>query len=565
MNPVISQIKVDNVTYDIVSPIEQNNVEALNHRSRYSWTASEFIHGSVQDWSDGLINTSITHRICFPRSRKFSYNLALHTDNYNYRFFVSTYNADGTVSGSGYKYQYTVPADTDFNITILRRTEDNTEIVDIAEFASHVKIENIITNIAENSAQVAELNPADFISGDAQFWLPGSNLSESIKYRVANYVELFYQFDKPIYIATLDAEFRFALGFFDEQGNVTDLGWNTYYCVPANQKFRMMIARTSENTSEIADVTEFTSKVAMYTQAFQAIREDIQDIREDMASNQNETDSLFRSVIPKPFEMISINHRGYNNVSLGGAPENTLKAFKISKQKGFDFVETDVRFTSDGIPVLLHDQSINRTARNADGSTISEAIAINNITYAQALTYDFGIWKGEQFAGTKIPTLAEFLNLCKALSLHAYLDLYGSYTDARATTIKNLINSYGMQNNVSLIGSSYSTLRSMAKFMPYMRFGLVSWDNDPYTGPLGVVTYVDMLRDHFGVKNMFVDIDVSYADINKYRQLCEEKNLGLEVYCPNTVEAILNLDTFVTGVTSDSLIAKNVLLEENLY
>ena len=57
--------------------------------------------------------------------------------------------------------------------------------------------------------------------------------------------------------------------------------------------------------------------------------------------------------------MRSINHRGYNKI----APENTIPAYALSKENGYKYVETDVRFTSDGIPVLLHDVSINRTAR----------------------------------------------------------------------------------------------------------------------------------------------------------------------------------------------------------
>ena len=99
----------------------------------------------------------------------------------------------------------------------------------------------------------------------------------------------------------------------------------------------------------------------------------------------------------KPHDVVrSINHRGWYS-----APENTIPAYKASKQNGFSIVECDVRFTSDGIPVLLHDATINRTARNADGTTISETISIGSITYSEALEYDFGIYKNAQYAGTK--------------------------------------------------------------------------------------------------------------------------------------------------------------------
>ena len=89
----------------------------------------------------------------------------------------------------------------------------------------------------------------------------------------------------------------------------------------------------------------------------------------------------------------SINHRGYNTV----APENTLPAYELSKENGFQFVETDIAFTKDGVPVLLHDAEINRTARNADGSEPDRMIEIRKITYEEALVFDFGIWKGEAY------------------------------------------------------------------------------------------------------------------------------------------------------------------------
>ena len=59
-----------------------------------------------------------------------------------------------------------------------------------------------------------------------------------------------------------------------------------------------------------------------------------------------------------------INHRGYATV----APENTLPAYQLSAKKGFRYVETDVLFTSDNVPVLLHDITIDRTSNGTGNS-----------------------------------------------------------------------------------------------------------------------------------------------------------------------------------------------------
>ena len=79
--------------------------------------------------------------------------------------------------------------------------------------------------------------------------------------------------------------------------------------------------------------------------------------------------------------VLSVNHRGYSAI----APENTLPAYRLSKEKGFRYVETDVSFTSDGVPVLLHDASIDRTS---DGTG-----KIAEMTFEQVRQYDFGSWK----------------------------------------------------------------------------------------------------------------------------------------------------------------------------
>ena len=76
----------------------------------------------------------------------------------------------------------------------------------------------------------------------------------------------------------------------------------------------------------------------------------------------------------------AVNHRGFNKV----APENTISAYRLSKENGFLFVECDVSFTSDNVPVLLHDDTINRTS-NGKGK-------VSNWTFEALRQLDFGSW-----------------------------------------------------------------------------------------------------------------------------------------------------------------------------
>ena len=158
----------------------------------------------------------------------------------------------------------------------------------------------------------------------------------------------------------------------------------------------------------------------------------------------------------------AINHRGFNRF----APENTLPAFAMSKKAGFTDIECDLEWTSDGVPVMLHDSTINRTARNADGTSISSTVNIRDITYEQALSYDFGIWKDPKYTGTKIPTFEQTLVLCKQLGLNIWLDIKDNLTETQANVVINLVKAVGMSEHMVFMSLHSATLEKMKTAFP---------------------------------------------------------------------------------------------------
>lgn len=100
-----------------------------------------------------------------------------------------------------------------------------------------------------------------------------------------------------------------------------------------------------------------------------------------------------------------ISHRGANL----RAPQNTIPAFEKSLEIGVDGFETDVHMTSDGIPVICHNYTIDET------STGTGEIALK--TLEELRQYDFGSYFSDEFKGTKIPTLDEFLSLCETADI----------------------------------------------------------------------------------------------------------------------------------------------------
>ena len=92
-----------------------------------------------------------------------------------------------------------------------------------------------------------------------------------------------------------------------------------------------------------------------------------------------------------------IGHRGAS----GEAPENTLVAFRLAVEQGADVVELDVQLTADGIPVVIHDPTVERTT---DGSGL-----VNSLTLEQVKRLDAGRSFGALYPGARIPTLDEVL------------------------------------------------------------------------------------------------------------------------------------------------------------
>lgn len=86
----------------------------------------------------------------------------------------------------------------------------------------------------------------------------------------------------------------------------------------------------------------------------------------------------------------------------GHAPENTLAGIRAALDLGVDAIEIDVQCTADRVPVLMHDDTVDRTTNGAG--------AVAGLTLAQLRTLDAGCRAFDgRFAGERIPTLAETL------------------------------------------------------------------------------------------------------------------------------------------------------------
>lgn len=96
-----------------------------------------------------------------------------------------------------------------------------------------------------------------------------------------------------------------------------------------------------------------------------------------------------------------IGHRG----APAETPENTLAAFRRALTLGVDAVEVDVHLSADGEPVVIHDPVLGRTT---DGHGL-----VGSLSLAALRHLDAGRWFGDGFAGERIPTLLEALDVLR--------------------------------------------------------------------------------------------------------------------------------------------------------
>ena len=178
-------------------------------------------------------------------------------------------------------------------------------------------------------------------------------------------------------------------------------------------------------------------------------------------------------------------HRGFS----AAAPENTLPAFQLAIDQGCERAELDVQMTKDGVVMVTHDTNMRRcTGRNQN---------IYDLTYDEVRKLDAGRWFGKKYAGTKVPTLAEVLDLCKGkIELNIEIKPNAATPELEAETLR-IIREKGFENDCVITSQSYETLCKVKELAPGISTG--------YILALGVGSYYDLpAADFFSVESTFI-------------------------------------------------------------
>lgn len=226
-------------------------------------------------------------------------------------------------------------------------------------------------------------------------------------------------------------------------------------------------------------------------------------------------------------------HRGAS----AQAPENTLAAFQLALEQNADGIELDVHLSADGEVVVIHNSRIDHTT-NGKG-------AVRKLSFQNLRKFDAGSWFSPDFAGERIPSLNEVLNLVKdKLITNIELKSSGFPGDQLPKKVSEVLKHHGLEKKIVFTSFSPWALFKIKKLLPEVSIGLLT-----LPGLLGTI-----VRMIFGGSKKYYSIHPHFSSVTP-KMLRQVKIKGKKViaYTVNESEDIRRL--FAEGI--DGIITDN--------
>lgn len=153
-----------------------------------------------------------------------------------------------------------------------------------------------------------------------------------------------------------------------------------------------------------------------------------------------------------------IGHRG----AAALAPENTIEGFDVALALGVDGIETDIRETSDGELVLIHDRRLDRTT-NGIGR-------VKRVPWSLIKNLDAGAWFNAAYRGARVPRLREVLEHY-ARRTHWVLEVKEAGTELR---ILQAVEELGLLGSVTFTSFDLAVLKNLKQAAPGARAGFLA-------------------------------------------------------------------------------------------
>ena len=239
---------------------------------------------------------------------------------------------------------------------------------------------------------------------------------------------------------------------------------------------------------------------------------------------------------PDLTEFYSVCHRGYDEY--GSVPENSLEAFGYAKQKGYKWIETDIRHTSDHVPIINHDATISV-------NEVSSALTIANTSWETLSEYSIKNYVN------KVCSLEAALTFCKVNDIYMYLELKDG-TQSEIEADYALVDRLGMKKRVVWISFNATLLGHIKNIDSYARLQYLAESSST-----SIVTTAASLK----TENNQVGIDLSTSYVSQsIIDSATAAGLTVSVWTVTSAWNIVNyFDMGVKQITTETLIAENII------
>ena len=215
-----------------------------------------------------------------------------------------------------------------------------------------------------------------------------------------------------------------------------------------------------------------------------------------------------------------IGHRGVKNLS----PENTLNSIEFAYKIGLNWVEIDVKISKDNIPILLHDDTLNRTT-TGKGSP-------NNFYYKEIKEFDAGLFFSKKSTHVYVPTLKEVLSYCEKKNMCLNIELKPNlgFEKENIISITKLLKNFNFKNEYYFSSFDLNSLIFMKNLMPNSYYGLLI---DDFNKNISLENVLDICKKYnffcCGSNNNIINSDIisRLKENNLLTNIYSEKNLTL--------------------------------------
>lgn len=232
-----------------------------------------------------------------------------------------------------------------------------------------------------------------------------------------------------------------------------------------------------------------------------------------------------------------IAHRGHKIA----APEQTAAAFRLAVEFGATMLEADLRFTRDGVPVLMHDRLLDRTTSGTG--------PVAAMDWAELAQFDAGSWFDPTFADQRVPRLDDLFDLAEELGIALCIEAKGEGADnahAALCAAREIARRSRLDRDV-VASFDHAALAAAVAAVPGLQ---TAPDRLPERRPSTAAQLIEQARRARAqiIQHHFADLDASVV--------AEVQAAGIEVWAwpmANANEAAFAIATGAIGLMGDDV------------